>query len=373
MALFESLERLPGIEVRRDMTTQNRLPDGRGTVYLHLAARSYDWSRVEESLFSEIEAFAIRGGRLVIAFYPEPVAPHRYFLDPQSPESAKNDSQQNEGKKSTGDKKQSPGKKESKAELWETLRTQSLKERWSIALAHVPLQTGADDIYEAELAENVSQLPLPETIAWHSGLVLTNASSAWRTIYARGRNPVVMERRWGAGSVVLSTDCFFLSNEALATDRHPDLLAWLITPARAVYFDEAHLGISEQAGVSGLIRKYNLEGGLIALLLLAGLYVWKSSVPFVPAPHVESADSSVMGRDSSAAFVNLLRRNIKPSEILRLCFDHWLQSLPRDHPHLNARAGKAREIVLQQEALPAHQRTPVRAYQEICRILKSRT
>jgi hypothetical protein len=41
---------------------------------------------------------------------------------------------------------------------------------------------------------------------------------------------------------VLMTDCYCLSNEAMVSDRHPDLLAWLVGTAKTVQFDEAHLG-----------------------------------------------------------------------------------------------------------------------------------
>ena len=74
MAFYESLARLPGISVSRDFTEANRLPPPAGTTYLHLAARSHDWDRLPEALFREIEGFVLRGGRLVVAFYPEAFA-----------------------------------------------------------------------------------------------------------------------------------------------------------------------------------------------------------------------------------------------------------------------------------------------------------
>ena len=41
MALCESLEKMPGVSVRRDYSAQNQLPHGHDTTYLHLAARTY--------------------------------------------------------------------------------------------------------------------------------------------------------------------------------------------------------------------------------------------------------------------------------------------------------------------------------------------
>ena len=70
MALCESLERMPGISVRRDYSGDNQLPRGKQITYLHLAARTRDWRLIDEELFREIEGFVTSGGRLAVTFYP---------------------------------------------------------------------------------------------------------------------------------------------------------------------------------------------------------------------------------------------------------------------------------------------------------------
>jgi hypothetical protein len=67
---------------------------------------------------------------------------------------------------------------------------------------------------------------------------------------------VVVERQVGRGTIVMASDSYFLSNEALQRDRHADLLAWLVGSGTQVVFDEAHLGIVEKPGVATLMRKY---------------------------------------------------------------------------------------------------------------------
>lgn len=360
MVLFESLDRLPNIEPRRDFTAQNRLPDGRQTAYLHLAARSYDWTRLDEKLFDEIESFAIRGGRMVIAFYPEPAKPYRYGV-----------TNSHAGKPQ---QKSAPPSKKKEADRDEYgPHTVSLKDRWGLALKHVPLARGEDDTYLKAEAENVSELPLPNTLDWHSGLVLTGVDPAWKTIYARGPDSVMVERRWGAGSIVLVTDCYFVSNEALSKDRHAELLAWLVSPARTVYFDEAHLGLVETPGVSGLMRKYHLYWVILAVLVLAVLFIWKTSARFVPPLPPELPPGYVAGKDNTAGFLNLLRRNVPSKELLRLCLDEWAKSIPRKSSHLAARAVKAQELVREDEARRLRDRRPVQTYREICELLKTRT
>jgi hypothetical protein len=49
-----------------------------------------------------------------------------------------------------------------------------------------------------------------------------------------------------------------------------------------VVFDESHLGEVESGSIAGLARNYHLEGLALALLTLAGLYVWKNSSSLLP-------------------------------------------------------------------------------------------
>jgi hypothetical protein len=217
---------------------------------------------------------------------------------------------------------------------------------------------------------NRSQLPLPETLAWHSGMVFTNLASSWHIIYTRGTNAVLIERRFGAGSVLLATDSYFISNEAMAKDRHSDLLAWLVGTGELVVFDEAHLGIVEAPGISTLMRKYRLQGLIIGLVSLAGLFIWKNSTSLAPPFVDEKASSEVMGKDAGAGLVSLLRRNIAPKELLRVCFEQWTRSLLQSGYHSINRVDQAQAVLETENARAKVDRDPVRAYNEICRVLK---
>ncbi len=50
-ALYESLDRMPGISTSRDYSVNNQLPDGRGTTYLHLAGNREEWRELPEDTF----------------------------------------------------------------------------------------------------------------------------------------------------------------------------------------------------------------------------------------------------------------------------------------------------------------------------------
>lgn len=381
MAFYESLARLPGLEVERDFRPTNKLPEGKALAYLHLAARRWDWRWISEEQFREIEAFVRGGGRLVVAFLPETARPFfsvEYEEDEEGVikpkvKPGKSKEKKDARNETPPDSKSKPAKKAKKQfrrlDDDEEYRTVDLGERWGVQLGFEKLKAGEGETFEPVQVHNRSGLDLPATLDWHSGMVFTNVATDWHTVYARGTNAVVIERSFGRGTVAMASDCYFLSNEAMRKNRHTDLLAWLIGPAQRVVFDEAHLGILEGQGVAVLIRKYRLHGLAAGLLLLAALFVWKNATSFVPAYANRAQESAVVGKAASAGFVNLLRRNLPEHDLLRVCFDEWKKSLARTDRHSLARLSEVHAAITADHARPARQRDPVATYRGICRLL----
>jgi hypothetical protein len=362
MALYESLARMPGLTVRRDFNPGNELPDGKGTAYLHLAGSTWNWTGLPEDFVRQTQHFLAGGGRLVVTFFPETAKPRRPRFDDEpgldSPPK----------KKTNGDKsarKKKPGQTEPQ------LRRAPPSKWWGVEFAFAALEPGEGDAYQPVTVVRKAGLALPETLEWHSATVLTNLDKSWHTIYARGTNPVVVERKFGSGTVVLATDSYFVSNEALRQERPAEFLAWLVGPGRQVVFDEAHFGIVDTSGVASLIRKYRLHGLAVGLLVLAGLFLWQNSVRFVPPPPEERDPGYVAGKEAAAGFVNLLRRNVPPREVLQTCLAEWKKSFARGARPPGAKIMQAQAALDAHNALPRRQRDPVRAYREICGILKA--
>jgi hypothetical protein len=363
-AFYESLDRLPGISAGRDLSVNGELPAGSGVAYLHLAGDSGDWKELPEETFKEIESFLRHGGRLVVALFPETTELFKSSSQERKQSVKKTDGQPAE---KSGRGKPDGKRQKTKGETGE--RWVSLKERWGLEFAFKKLVPGPGGSYEPIFVANNDESSLPDFVSWHSGLVITNLDQAWRVIYSRDSSPVLIERKFGAGSVVFSTDTYFISNEALQKERHAELLAWLIGPCRRVVFDEAHLGIVETPGVASLMRRYHLHGLVAGLLLLAGLFIWKNLAGFAPPGPEEKADAYVAGKDSAAGFVNLLRRHVAPRELLNVCLAEWEKSFPRQiiSP---ARRERVQAVVDAEKARPPRERDSVRAYLAICEALK---
>jgi hypothetical protein len=361
MAFYESLDRLPGVAVRRDFSDANRLPEESRTVYLHLAAYRHDWQWVPKDLFAELERFQARGGRLVITFFPQTESSAFFYEHRNETNTVKSASDR--------DKKMTPDKKTKMRNKTEEAEGVQLEDRWGVHTRFEKMEQ-ADGVYAPVRVTNRTDLPLPRVLNWHSGIVFANLDDAWRVIYARGTNAVVIERRFGKGSVVMATDSYFVSNEAVARDRHADLLAWLIGPGRNVVFDEAHLGVVETSGVVVLMRQYRLHGLAAGLLLLAGLFVWKNTLSLVP-PHPDAQQTGyVAGKDAAAGFVNLLRRNIASRDLLSACFAEWKKSAAGVARPTDARVREAEQLVATENSRPSRDRNPVAAYRKICSLLK---
>jgi hypothetical protein len=375
-AFYESLARIPGISASRDFRMTDEMPEGRGIAYLHLAGERTEWDELPEDSFKQIESFVRAGGRLVVAIFPEQAKPRASRFD--KPGDAGNKTQNTDGQKG--------GEKESKANPPnspknrkvpansgdEIFKTESIAEKWGLGFDVKNLKQGADASYEPVMVENESLPSLPAALAWHSGVVMTNLDKAWHVIYARGSDAVLAERKFGSGTVVFATDCYFMSNEALQKDRHAELLAWVVGPAREVMFDEAHFGIVDNPGIAMLMRKYRLGGLVLALLVLAVLFIWKNAAGLGPVREAEETEAWVAGKDSAAGFTNLLRHHIKPEEVLATSFAEWKKSFPRG-TFSSARLERVEAFIQTENQRPAGERDAVKAYRAIAALLAKNT
>jgi len=350
MIFFESLQGLPGVRLDRDHSTVNRLPSGDHTTYLHFAAKSSEWRMIPTDLYKTIDRFLLEGGRLVITLTPE-------YGDSERPK----DDEKEEPEKEASEKKTKKAKKEDKAT---TPGLVDLREKWGLKFS-----TQTSNASE-NTAKNISPLPLPPTLKWNGNVTLKDQDSSWKVIYQNDLGPVLAEKKRGPGSIVIATDSYFVSNEALVRDRHPELLAWLVGPANHIVFDESHFGITESPGIAALARKYRLHGGVAALLILAGLFIWKNSSPLVPRANARRPTDVLEGRAAGAGFVNLLRRNIPAEQVLAVCLDEWRKSFTRGTRFTPAEKAAVEAIAREEEARPARERDPVSAYQRIAAVLR---
>jgi hypothetical protein len=325
-AIYESLDNLPGFDVRRNLRPVDKLTDRVQQTVFFFGVPVDEVAEVSTTEAVDLERLTTAGNRLVATILPE-------VTQRQPPKDKKLEH------------KPRPTGAEEEA-IPERLRPVSLEERWGFKLRYDYAATNA---------------------LWHTTLYFDKLDPKWRVLATRQTYPAIIERDFGRGSVVLCADSYFVSNEALRRDRHSELLAAVLGANRDVVFDETHLDVNEDPGVMTLARGYGLHGLLAGLIVLTALFIWKNAVSFVP-PYDAPTDATATGKDSAAGFVNLLRRSIPASRVLSVCIEEWKRSKPRRAKNLD----RINTVVESQEALPARQRDPVGSYRAITAILKER-
>lgn len=344
--LYESLDQCCDLRVERIYDDFTRVRNRTDAVYLDLGDRAGSVTILPAKAADDLELFVRNGGRLVITFVPY----------------AKTGDLQKElllGMLSGG------LSEEKEQEILD------LRERWGF------------DYFGFDLASNGSKNSatihprsdesLPESISIHTVLYFSNLSAPWKIIYDRNGHAVMVERSMGKGSIVLSAESYFLSNEAMLRERQPELLSWIVGSKKTVLFDEYDHGVAYDPGVASLIRKYRLQWLVAGALLLAGLFVWKSVASLAPRygelEEGESKFSLSRGSDASAGMANLLRRSISPGNIFQVCYQEWKKSQKSRYP---TKLARIESIVMEEQRQAPRNRNPVEAYNRVSRILEER-
>jgi len=399
-AFFDALASMPGVTAVRNTGEFSELPPGRGRTLIFMGADTGD---DPEDVLKSLEAFAASGGRLVILFYPLSAEPYHWFDHDTTCEDSDTvgeqenkkcgDEKKEGGKVDAGEKvkdgstaedgtepEQEPGAEKSERKKkfygkpgpWET-KMVSIADRWGFAFAYSDPIPDADNAPAASRAEKQSGPELlPPAVSWHSVLYFDKLKDNWRILYGRLGLPVVVERPYGKGSIVLMGDSYLASNEAMRNERLPGLLAWLVGPSSTVIFDEAHLGMEQAKGVMILMRRFRLDALLLALGFIALLFVWQNASSLVPK-RGGLAPAPAQGRDSAAGLVNLLRRAIPRRDVLSVCENEWRRSLGPGSEAMKRKAARVHEIVRAERALPPGRHDPAGAYKRISKILAKRS
>jgi hypothetical protein len=359
-AFYESLDLVPGLRVQRLLEPIRRLGSGQDTTLFILACQPWNDRILNPQDAQELDDFLIQGGRVVITFQAIAGKPPNW---------------QNNFSAATASPTNRPGrrggKRSSSTNETRQSRPVSFAEHWGFQFEYQPLAHSSDGVTQPAIAARNPDAPatLPETLNWHSAASFAGLSNRWSVLYTCSNQPVVVERTLGRGALVLASDSYFHSNEALRRDRATTLLTWLTGNHERLVFEETHLGSELHPGIITLARRYRLHGLGAGLMVLAGLFVWRTATRFIPQPAVKpSEEELITGRDSATGFVNLLRRAVPPAELLPLCLAEWKKSQPRDRADLKRKTAAMQDLVNLEAARPVKEQRPVDAYRQLSRI-----
>jgi hypothetical protein len=361
-ALHDAYDGLPGWTVERNLTPLNLRDLPLTSAWFRVGETWLTWGEDRDLLLD----FARRGGRLVVVLEPT----HRTGEVSRAGTSNRLD-------RAFWTRVRRGGTNDLERFSPEDAYCLSFSNRlgFTIDFARLPGQSARLAFEEEEEIEDPDLPPRQaREVTWRSTAFFRDLSPEWKVWLARGGRAVLMERLYGRGSVVMASDAFFLSNEALFAERHDDLLAALPGGRRQIVFDETARWVVSSPGMMELARMYRLDGVLLALLVLAGLFIWRNSTSLVPPAAGTAAASGaavvVEGRGGREGYLNLLRRSVPPSMLARTCVAEWKAATGGD-ARLRARLPEV-EAALAEASADDRTPDPVETYRRIATKLAER-
>lgn len=335
-ALVESLQAMPGQTASRNYQSLSRLAElHAGATLVELGGDFEDGVLLSPRDYALLEEMLAAGTRLIIL--PAPVVDNLPTENKKDGDQSKEKTGSETGKESTEAPEDPPPEKGKETKKRVRPQYVSLCEKWGFALDFLPLPKKSAS---ASNAKSVQEEALPakgsgfvKPLHWSSHLVFRNLDSAWQVIYEKNGRPVLMERSFGKGSIVLGSDAYFVSNEALRADRRTDLILRVLGPGREIIFSETQHRLYESTGIAGLLRKYHLHGTLACLFLLAVLFVWRSVFSLIPpGDSAGTSGPAPAGPTARDGLTHLLQRNLTPLQALQEGMDRWIRSCGKGSP-----------------------------------------
>ncbi len=355
-AFYESLGNLPGMDVNRNYEDESRI-DTRKAAFFYFGVSLQMLHFLPRRDVETLENIAAGGGRIVICLYPQANAGLR---------------NRPKAKDAAAAEKQEAVPSDTKQKEDAAAAPVDLASRWGV---NVAVWEAVSPAAQAVPAPSYFGMPLRDPISWHSSAYFMPADGAWIPVYEVDGRAVILERKYGRGSLVLATDSYFVSNEAMVKERHPDLLAWLSGPCKKIVFDEAHLGLAENKGLIYLFKKYHLQGLLIVLGILGILFIWKNSYSLVPAEAAGAngkEEEAATGKDSLSGFVGMLRRTITPARLLSVCLAEWEKTAQAGRVTTTGKREKIQALIKERKSRGRQESGIVAIYNEVSKILAER-
>ncbi len=387
-AFYAGLENINSARVSRNYMPLQNFEFEQQTAFFYIGTAVFDPQSISGEWFKLFERLTNKGGRLILSFLPVEKKPANWRMqkcfipqgelkdkDKKPPATAPKDSE-NPAKhpemNGTSNNDDHQPQTPPVDHFFDTYgNCVSLQDRWGLTLAFAEQPSDkAVSVSDEPTAARVKNLP--RTISWHTALYFDELEDSWQEIYTAEGRAVIIERPFGKGSLVLSADSFFLSNEALRSERHPELLAWLLGDSLNIVFDETHFGILRHPGVLDLIQKYRFHWFILTVAVLAILFIWKNSVSFLPtrkAIRSHPEKDVISDRDSNQGLISLLRRNIPTRRLLQTCAAEWQRSVQRERWFQNDRMMQIKSVFQKIETQSPKSIDPVSGYRQISTII----
>jgi hypothetical protein len=359
-ALWESVNQLQGVTASRNFADLKFLEGNRRKTLILAGLSAKDFNESHALNTRALTLFASGGGRVIIALEPKIKEGRLERVGENAEKQARRELTQ-----------QKPEKQSSPAPTPKTAPKRNGPEPVNATLAQAfRIKTKAVDFVLGPNGGHIltpgptSRLASEELPRWFSNdfferleassyleMADLPAAGTWNEVATKDGKWVVAERRMGAGSIVLCSDRYFLSNEALWKEPRAAFLSWLFGGATEVVFEETHFGygIGDSEGVMTLARRYGMQGLFFVGFLLFVLAVWRQSFSLVPPDPMEDLghwrQDAIAGHSAASGLEGLLRRGIPARDLLKRCWEAWEASKAATSSIPQVRRDTVRELI----------------------------
>lgn len=311
-ALFESLEKLQEIETTRNLERDWIRNSKYQEASILLIGLSYHQLSSEQNLNVSVPRLkANHGSRLIFALDPESAPGYKYSSRKKAKEQDENkntDVQDDETAAEKTDDETDDQREENQSD-------------WT--LEHLPK---TDALIATALPPEINAV----STVWKGQFYFKDYGAGWEPLLEIDGHCVAMRRAtYGDGEIILLTDSYLFSNEAMFGDRQIDLLQYLFKDKFGVVFEETHLGVSEKENVMKLLLKYRLHGFFAGLVLLAILFLWQQCQ--LPPKRASEQTPAPPESDRTESLAHLLQTHIPPDQLLKEGIAQWKAGMPKHH------------------------------------------
>lgn len=400
-ALYDSLNAMQGLRAVRHIDTLGQTTlDPASTLLFAAGTTGAD----PKSILDQLDSFVQDGGELIIFFRPIFQKPRPINRnDEEDGENQDEDEDEDEDKdednetpeevsdeadtnteevsidESSEDSTETDSRNEEKDDSDEDdfmdklMPMENISERWGFSYGYKKVPAETDDIsgFNAFRQDDAPE-GFPQQLEWHSSLYFTKLEEHWNTLYEiEEEQSVLIERRMGAGRIVLISDNYPITNEALYSHRQSEILAWALTTSPTIVFEESHLGIVKRMGMMSLMLHYGLLPFLLVLLLMTLLFIWRNAVSLVPR-HQEDRDTTVRAFTTIESMAHLARRAIPESQLMETCWNLHRSASKTLHVNQSKMEDSIQKIIHTYDTTPRHKKDAVATYNQLHTMVNER-
>ena len=200
-----------------------------------------------------------------------------------------------------------------------------------------------------------------------------NLNEHWKVLAKKGDYPVIIEREFGNAKLIVFSDSYIFSNEALVKNKNYDFLNWSVSDRSSVYFDETQHGNVKNTGIATLLKRYKLQGFFYSLIFIVILLIWSNSHVPLANKDEKDEDSNINEPPVSDGLENLISRLQSNEDAFNICYQKYLNN-ERIYHQLDEE--KKKEIVKLQQKYKQEKKTPenlIKAYNSIYNIINKKS